>query len=175
MKKRVLMILTPETQNRGEVSGSQGGIISSYYLLEDSGFEVVLAAPAEEVPWTWREGEQSFPSPSQRRLHEDQVAQDAFADMLTLQQLCVDDFAAAICIGTSIVSPVAGEPHHALKVANAMLAAGKPVAAIAGADVLHPIPTGEGLLIVGSSKNAHLQATRALICLIASGDQSHVA
>jgi hypothetical protein len=174
VKKRVLMILTPETQTPGEMSGPQSEIISSYYLLQDSGFEVVLATPAEEVPWTWRESsERSIPSPSHRRLHEDQVAQDAFADMLTLQQICVDDFAAAICIGASIVSPTAGGPHHASKLANAMLAAGKPVVAIASADILHPVPASEGLLIVSSSKDAHLQATRALIGLIASRDQRH--
>ena len=55
-------------------------------------------------------------------------AQDAFADMLAIQQICVDDFAAAICIGTSIVPSKAGGPHDAPTLANAMLAAGKPVA-----------------------------------------------
>jgi len=152
--------------------GSQGR--AHALNLKDSGFEVVLAAPTEETPWTWRDSNrQDAPSPNHHRLREDQVAQDAFADMLALQQVCIDDFAAAICIGTSIVPLTAGGPHDASTLANAMLAAGKPVALIANADVLDPIPAGKGLLIVGSSKHAHLQATRALIHLMEPRDQPH--
>jgi putative intracellular protease/amidase len=172
--KRVLMMIIPERQIPADVSGSRSEIIASYYLLQDSGFEVVLAAPTEEAPWTWRDSNgQDALSPSHHRLREDQAAQDAFADMLAIQQICVDDFAAAICIGTSIVPSKAGGPHDAPTLANAMLAAGKPVAVIASADVLHPIPAGNGLLIVGSSKDAHLQAARSLIRLMEPRDQRH--
>ncbi|SEC49817.1 hypothetical protein SAMN05519104_1494 [Rhizobiales bacterium GAS188] len=179
MKKRVLMMIIPERRTQVDVSGSRSEIVASYYLLQDSGFEVVLAAPAEETPWTWRDSNwrdsngQEALSPSHHRLREDQAAQDAFADMLALQQVRIDDFAAAICIGTSIAPSMAGEPHDASTLANAMLAAGKPVALIANADVLDPIPAGKGLLIVGSSKDAHLQATRALIRLMEPRDQRH--
>src|SRR5580700_721184 len=168
------MMIVPERQIQVDVTGSRSEIVASYYLLQDSGFEVVLAAPTEETPWTWRDSNrQDAPSPNHHRLREDQVAQDAFADMLPLQQVCIDDFAAAICIGTSIVPSTAGGPHDASTLANAMLAAGKPVALIANADVLDPIPAGKGLLIVGSSKDAHLQATRALIHLMEPRDQPH--
>jgi hypothetical protein len=174
VKKRVLMMIIPERRTQVDVSGSRSEIVASYYLLQDSGLEVVLAAPAEETPWTWRDSNgQDALSPSHNRLREDQAAQDAFADMLALRRVRIDDFAAAICIGTSIAPSMAGEPHDASTLANAMLAAGKPVALIANADVLDPIPAGKGLLIVGSLKDAHLQATRALIRLMEPRDQRH--
>jgi len=161
------MMIIPQRLTQADMGGSRSEIVASYYLLQDSGFEVVLATPAEEAPWTWRDSNgQDALSSSHCRLREDQVAQDAFADMLALQQVCVDDFAAAICIGTSIVPSKAGGPPDPSTLANAMLAAGKPVAVIASADVLDPIPPGKGLLLVGSSKDAHLKATRALIHLI---------
>jgi hypothetical protein len=64
----------------------------------------------------------------------------------------------------SIVSPAAGGPHHASKLANAMLAAGKPVVAIASADISPSRPRQRGFvdrqLLEGCASSSHSRPDR---------------
>jgi hypothetical protein len=165
---RILMILIPSDDPPGaEPALRPARVIEAYYLFQASGVGVVLASPAGGSPWTRRENEErGLPDPVAQRFRTDQNAHDAFADTLSLDQVFVDDFQAAFCVGEVASLRQPGSGDRAPSIVTEMLAAGKPVAVIPGTVDLTPTSAGEGLLILGRAKDSPLPAAQALLRLI---------
>ena len=95
---RFLIILS--TEESGEISDGNvrlGRIAPAYYLFKDDGAEVVIATSRGGYPLLPdsrgpREG-------YVRRFLDDRAARDDLAETLSVQQIVVDDFDAALCVG----------------------------------------------------------------------------
>ena len=83
------------------------------------------------------------------RFRKDQDAHDVFADTLSLDQVCADDFRAAFCVGelSAIWRRQSSEPSASI-VAE-LLASSKPVAIMHETVDISLEGAGAGLLILG--------------------------
>jgi hypothetical protein len=88
-------------------------------------------------------------------------------DTLSLDQIFLDDFAAAFCVGEPGRLWEADPGNPAGGTIRCFLAAGKPVAIVPGGFDLAPHGAGEGLVITGRSARSPLLAARALLATLA--------
>ena len=167
---RVLMILLPNASAPGtEPVLRFTRVIEPYYFFRDNGIEVVVASPSGGAPWKRREDPDVWSSnPIACRFRKDQDAHDVFADTLSLDQVCPDDFRAAFCVGefSAISRRQLSEPSKLI--VAAVLASSKPVAIIHDAADISLEGSGAGLLILGRGQSTPTMAARALLALLRS-------
>ena len=138
-----------------------------YYMFKDVEADVVLATPTggyaaldpdlrqcpSEEPWV-------------QRFLSDRDARDDLADTLSLDQIVIDDFDAAFCIGFS-GSIWGADCLGVAPVIRAFLGDMKPVAIIPGRGLdIAAEGAGCGLLVVGDSGQSTALAAHALLNVI---------
>ena len=153
---RILMILVPGSEATPALKIGQ--VIEPYYLFRDSGAEVVVASPAGGTPISTADSQDR--TTAVRRLRSDQLARDALAETLCLDQVSVEDFHAAFCIGASERTGTGGD-HPAAALIAQLLDAGKPVVMLS--DI-----SGARLLITGNAPRAAAQALLGVLSNSAS-------
>jgi hypothetical protein len=167
---RVLMILVPSASASGKEPVLRfTRVIEPYYFFRDNGIEVVVASPSGGAPWKRREDPDVWSSnPVACRFRKDQDAHDVFADTLSLDQVCPDDFHAAFCVGelSAIWRQQLSEPSTLI--VAAVLASSKPVAIIHETANISLDGTSTGLLILGRGQTTPAMAARALLALLQS-------
>jgi len=142
-------------------------IAPPYYLFKDLSVEVVLATPLGGFPAMCEDlPPSSAADDATRRFMADRGARDDLADTLSLQQIVVEDFDAAFCIGFA-GSIWDGDNLGVASVIKAFLTSRKPLALVPGSDLdVAPDGAGAGLLIVGDSEESSLLAAHALIKVV---------
>ncbi|WP_105383064.1 type 1 glutamine amidotransferase family protein [Neorhizobium alkalisoli] len=166
------LILIVEGEGEGE--GGAGNpevdlarIATPYYAFKKLGSEVVLATPLGGPP-NLIEGMHSagLSDTAVQRFRSDRIARDDLADTLGLDQIVVDDFAAAFCIGLS--GKIWTDDNFGVAaLVRDFLDVGKPVALVPGKHLLlAPEGAGNGLLILGDNDESPLCAARALINVV---------
>ncbi|TXI05771.1 MAG: transporter [Rhizobium sp.] len=139
-------------------------IAPAYYLFKDHPAEVVLATPKGGYP--------ALSAPLHHPLHQGLIAQrflsdrnarDDLAETLGIDQIVIDDFDAAFCIGISTdLHP--SESHGFMPTVRSFLKSGKPVAIVTGGmSTLSLESTMNGLLVVGDNAESSLLAAHALL------------
>jgi putative intracellular protease/amidase len=140
-------------------------IAPAYYAFRDMGVEVTIATPLGGPPILTTMRATADESPTVERFKADRNARDELADTLSLDQIVVEDFDAAFCIGFS--GRIWAEGGEVYAFVRAFLSAGKPVALVPGKYALvTPDGAGAGLLILGDSEASPLHAARALVYLV---------
>ena len=162
---RILVILETSADLQAGGVPEYVGLIAVYYLFNDVGLDVVLAAPgggsASEFASNDPGRDHVSASQTLQRFTADRRARDAMNDLVDLASVCAEDFDAAFCMGS--------QGSHAGSVANGqinllvsrLLAAAKPVVVAAPPDQALA-GMGNGIVIIGNS-NAPWQAANALL------------
>jgi putative intracellular protease/amidase len=138
----------------------------AYYIFKDSGAEVVLATLTGEYPRFSDLRHASSGNRDVQRFLDDRIARDELADTLVLEQIAIEDFDAAFCLGISgsIWNDDAKGPTAFLA---SLLSQGKPIAITPGISLdLKPNGAGDGLVIVGNTHDASLMAAHALLKIV---------
>ncbi|MDK1493785.1 transporter [Sinorhizobium sp. 7-81] len=165
---RFLILIVEGEGGAGNPEVDLARIATTYYAFKNVGSEVVMATPLGGPPLIvdgMRYADMS--DESVRRFKGDRDARDELADTLALDQIVVEDFAAAFCIGLSgRIWTDSADGVTAL--VRAFLGVGKPVALVPGKHLLvAPEGAGNGLLILGDNDDSPLCAARALINVVA--------
>ena len=165
---RILMILTGEPHERPDPSLSLDQIVEAYYLLEDSGAEVVIAtSQGEHAPFhDGRHRSMEDASPL-LRFQSDRRARDALSDPLKVEQIFPEDFDGAICVGAVELAARGDDavPVHSLL--KALLENDKPVAAVPGKVAVARDTPLDGMLIAGRKLRAPALAAKAILAALA--------
>jgi hypothetical protein len=163
---RILIMLNTGADPQGVVVPEYDGLIEIYYLFSDAGIEMVLAAPgggsAGESTGRNSGHDDMAAAQALRRFNADRQARDVMNDLVDLAEVCAEDFDAALYLGPQLFDGSAGK-DHACVVVDQLLATAKPVAVIGSAHSYAPAQPGNGLLIIGSSKEAFRLASYALL------------
>lgn len=148
-------------------------IAPPYYAFKDLPAEVALATPLGGFPVMLEDLRNISVSKDDaaRRFLDDRAARDDLADTFSLDQIELDDFDAAFCIGFS--GSMWGDDNGGIThVIKSLLMARKPVALVPGRNLdLVPDGAGAGLLILGESDESTLLAAHALITVAAEQRQ----
>lgn len=154
---KILMILTSHDAlgNTGQKTGFWlEEFAAPYYVFKDAGVQVTLASPLGGQPPVDPKSEvAAAQTAATRRFHEDVRAQADLATTVTLSALDVADFDAVFYPGGHGPLWDLAEDATSIHLINAMIAAGKPVAAVCHAPgVLRHAraPSGE-LLVKGKN------------------------
>ncbi|MBW9089487.1 transporter [Rhizobium wenxiniae] len=138
----------------------------AYYLFKDFGAEVVLTTLAGEPPAFLDLKGKTSQDPAIHRFLQDRTARDELADTLFFEQIAVEDFDAAFCIGISGRIWDASQAGPPTFIAS-FLQRGKPVVIIPGRALdLTPLGAGNGLLIIGDAGDTPLVAAHALLRIV---------
>ncbi|NEI68957.1 transporter [Rhizobium lusitanum] len=139
-------------------------IAPPYYLFKDHFAEVVLATPLGGFP--------ALSTQMRRRSHQDQLAQrflsdrharDDLADTLGIDQIVIDDFDAAFCIGTAD-DMQASDKGSLVPTVRSFLESGRPVALVPGWTLdLSSEKAMSGLVIMGDNAESSILAAHALL------------
>ena len=172
---RILMILIADS-DAGAPSGFFGlcleGVAAAFYVFRDSGAEVVLASSTGGFVALGLTHERTQIPLNESRFRQDSEARDALSDTVRLDQVYVDDFEAALCLGRP--GPIGRKTGETLAAALivAFFAAGKPVGLVpANLELTHD-SIGKGLLVTGSSASTPELAARALLGAITKGTRT---
>lgn len=162
---RFLIILS--TAESGEILDDNvglGRIAPAYYLFKDAGAEVVIATSGGGYPLL---PDSRGPREDHvRRFLDDRAARDDLAETLSVQQIVVDDFDAALCVGFTGRLWENAEDGVSF-VLESLLDDGRLVAILPGSGVvLNPKAAGTGLLIIGDAADAPLMAAHALLKIV---------
>jgi putative intracellular protease/amidase len=162
------LILIVEGEGAGNPEVDLARIATPYYAFKDFGSEVVMATPLGGPPLL-AEGMRStdMTDGAVRRFKGDRDAREDLADTLSVDQIVVEDFAGAFCVGLS-GKIWSDEDHGVAALVRTLLEVGKPVALVPGKHLLvAPQGAGNGLLILGDNDDSPLCAARALINVVA--------
>lgn len=161
---RILMVLIPDVEQKSDTALRLERFLGPYYVFVDAGVDVVLASPQGGAPWL--PGKAGVTAVV-RRFEQDMAAHEAVQDTLSLEQVHVDDFSGAFCIGVpgAIWDDEGHEPGAAM-IAR-FLDRGRPVGVIPSQVDTRPHGSRHGLLIVGEAEHSPVQAARALLGAIA--------
>lgn len=163
---RFLIILHTDGGHKPEESEVRiARIAPAYYLFKEATADVVLATLSGGFADLTDDLRQTaHREPSTHRFLADRTARDDLADTLRLDQIIIEDFDAAFCIGFS------GSLWSANGIAatiRAFLASGKPVSLIPGRHMdITPEGAAAGLLILGDSEASPLLAAHALLKVV---------
>jgi hypothetical protein len=164
---RILMILTDGSHGRPGLSLSLDQVVEAYYLLHDSGTEVVVASSRGEYPFIRDVRDHSAQIASMfRRFESDWSARAAISDSLKIEQIYAEDFDGAICIGGLQEPHNTADTEVVLSLIEALLAAGKPVAIDPSEIRLAPEKSLRGLLITGDSVRAPFIAAQSILAIL---------
>jgi hypothetical protein len=164
---RILMILTGGSEGPSSRSLSLDQVIEAYYLLRDSGTEVVIASSQGENPPIRGGRERSTQAPASiQRFQSDRSARDAISDTLKIEQIYPEDFDGAICIGVLEAPADTADTEVVFALLKTLLAAGKPVAIVPSEVEFAPQGSFEGLLITGDKIRAPSLAAKAILAAL---------
>lgn len=164
---RILIILTADANSEAGSVPEFDGLIEAYYLFCDAGVDVVVAASgggsADEATGTDCSRDETAAPQAVRRFKTDRLARDVMNDLLDLAAVCAGDFDAALCFEPQGFDRCAGVEDQAGVLVAQLLAAAKPVAAIAPVHTCAALDAGNGLLIIGNGTAAPRLAANALL------------
>lgn len=160
---RILFLLFPDQADATELRMER--LAGAYYHFKDLLFEVVLASPAGGSPMASVSRSERM-SPEVSRFNADGNARDELADTVSFDQVIVEDFNAAYCIG--VTGAIWTEPGLETLIAR-FLSASRPVVIIPGFGLdLAEGGAGAGMLIVGDQDGSPLLAAQTLSHLLRS-------
>jgi putative intracellular protease/amidase len=151
--KKILMVLTSHDQlgNTGTKTGFWlEEFAAPYYAFKDAGAEITLASPlGGQPPLDPKSDAENAQTASTKRFKQDAVAQEALASTHKLKKLTADNFDAVFYPGGHGPLWDLAEDPNSVALIEAMLKAGKPVAAVCHAPAVlrHP-KTGDGVSVV---------------------------
>jgi hypothetical protein len=153
---RVLIVLSTDADSQARGVLEFDGLIEAYYLFRDAGADVVVATMGGGSAG---ESRATGAASATQRFKSDRSARDALNDLVDLASVCAEDFDGGLCLGP--------QSHNGNDGANVLiaklLAAAKPVAVIPPVDASAPAKVGNGVLIVGNSREAPRLAANALL------------
>jgi len=164
---RFLILIAEGGEGAGNPEVDLARIAAPYYVFKDFGSEIVMATPSGGPPML-ADGVRSadVSGDAVRRFKSDRDARDELADTLGLDQIVVEDFAAAFGIGFS-GGIWRDDDNGVAALVRAFLSVGKPVALVPGKNlIVAPEGAGNGLLILGDNEDSPLCAARALINVV---------
>lgn len=150
---KILMVLTSHDKlgKTGEKTGFWlEEFASPYYVFKDAGAEVTLASPlGGQPPLDPKSDTPDFQTEATHRFKADSVAQKDLSSTLKLSEVAAADFDAVFYPGGHGPLWDLAQDSSSITLIEAMLAAGKPVAAVchAPAVLLHP-KTADGTSVV---------------------------
>jgi hypothetical protein len=141
--------------------------VAVYYVLRDSGADVVVASVDGGYPWTTRakRGVQVAGGLAQR-FQADGHARDDVANTLQFRQVYVEDFDGGFCIGSPGAIWRTDDDDSADALIVGFLRAGKPVVVLSSLVDITPKGAGQGLLIIGDGDWPPPRAVRALMAAV---------
>lgn len=141
----------------------RNGFAQVYYFFKDEGVKITLASLEGGWPWPGLTTRNPKAAGNFVRLAQDEAAREQIADTLSLDQIFIDDFEAAYCIG--LLGPIwrTANQASAEAVLARFLAAGKPVAIMPSNLDLAPHGAGSGLLITGEAEPSAIIAAQILL------------
>ena len=159
---KILMVLTSHDQlgNTGHKTGFWlEEFAAPFYVFQDAGADITLASPkGGQPPLDPKSDDPSFQTASTRRFKADSAAQAMLAGTVKLSGISADDFDAVFYPGGHGPLWDLAEDAHSIRLIEAMLAAGKPLAAVCHAPgvLRHPkaadgSPLVKGLAVTGFS------------------------
>jgi len=151
--KKILMVLTSHDQLGS--TGTKTGFwleefAAPYYVFKDAGAEITLASPlGGQPPLDPKSDAADAQTAFTKRFKQDAVAQEALASTHKLKKLAADNFDAVFYPGGHGPLWDLAEDANSVALIEAMLKAGKPVAAVCHAPAVlrHP-KTGDGVSVV---------------------------
>lgn len=150
---KILMVLT--SHDRLGDTGKKTGfwleeLAAPYYVFQDAGADITLASPlGGQPPLDPKSDEPDAQTEATRRFRADKAAMQALASTRTLASVRADDFDAVFYRGGHGPLWDLAESRDSAALIEAMLAAGKPVAAVCHAPgVLRNVKTPEGAPLV---------------------------
>ncbi|MBC7619302.1 MAG: type 1 glutamine amidotransferase domain-containing protein [Candidatus Saccharibacteria bacterium] len=150
---KILMILTSH-DTLGETGKKTGfwleEFAAPYYVFKDAGAEITLASPlGGQPPLDPKSDDAASQTDFTRRLKSDPLAQNALASTLKLRDMAADNFDAVFYPGGHGPLWDLAENAYSIKLIEALLAAGKPVAAVCHAPgVLRHVKAHDGRPVV---------------------------
>jgi putative intracellular protease/amidase len=160
------MILIPETDAavaEGDAVVRLERAVGPYYVFRDADVEVVLASPGGGSPSMEFDAESGVSTEIVERLRRDRTAIDEFSDTISLDQVYIDDFGAAFCVGHPGAIWRPNSDNSAAGLIARLLDAGKPVAVLPSGIDLDPKGASDGLLIVGDGSKSSIMVAQALL------------
>ena len=150
---KILMVLTSHDKlgNTGEKTGFWlEEFAAPYYVFKDAGAEIVLASPrGGQPPLDPKSDEPDSQTDATRRFKADPAAQALLAETLRLTDISADDFDAIFYPGGHGPLWDLAEDATSIALIEAMLSAGRPVAAVCHAPgVLRHVKTSDGVPVV---------------------------
>jgi hypothetical protein len=139
-------------------------IAPAYYAFKESGLDVAIATRLGGSPTMIVIGKDGPDDEDVvRRFRADRNARDDLAETLSVDQIVVEDFDAAFCLGLS-GRIWRGDDLGIRSLLRSFLAAGKPVALVPGKYLdIAPNGAGNGVLVIGENDETSLSAARTLI------------
>lgn len=155
---RIAMLLFPDRDGSFELD--IGRLAAPYYFFKDLGIDLVLASPLGGSPVSSVVATDET-DVQLRRFHTDATARDELSDTIRFDQIVIEDFDAAYCLGAS---GSIWQGRDAEMTIAGFLSAGLPVAVNPGTKIdLVPRGAGTGLLIVADDHAPSLPAAHALV------------
>jgi putative intracellular protease/amidase len=155
---RIALLLFPDQDGGFELDIRR--LVAVYYFFKDLGIDLVLASPSGGSPVSSVIATNETDA-QLRRFHTDATARDELSDTICFDQIVVEDFKAAYCLG---VSASIWQGRDAEMTIASFLSAGLPVAINPGMKIdLVPHGAGAGLLIVADDHAPSLPAAYALV------------
>ena len=154
---KILMILTShdELGNTGRKTGFWlEELATPYYTFKDAGAEIVLASPkGGQPPLDPKSNEPAFQTDSTRRFEADAAAKAQLAATVRLDSVSQADFDTVFYPGGHGPLWDLAEDKNSIRLIEAFLASGKPVALVCHAPgVLHHVRTPDGKPLVAGKK-----------------------
>jgi hypothetical protein len=147
----ILFILVADENASENLATWLDGFSRAYFLLKDEGVDLTLASVVGGWPWPGLERRSSGLTQGLSRFAGDAAAREELADTLTLDQVCVEDFEGAYCVG--LQGPIRSDTKAAdvKTVLMRFLSLGKPVALFPSIFTSTKLDVGNGLIITGET------------------------
>lgn len=167
---RILIILNADGASCVAAGREYEGLIEAYYLFNDAGAEVVMAAPGGGSAYEVGFAADADASSSFGRFRVDRRARDLMNDLVDTADVCAEDFDAVLCLQPHKIDPRTKIEGQALALLERLLVAGKPVAVIGAGHAFESNALKKGLLMLDCSREAPRQAAKALLGAIDSDE-----
>jgi putative intracellular protease/amidase len=171
VRMKVLMVLT--SHDRLGDTGKKTGFwleefAAPYYVLQDAGADITLASPkGGQPPLDPKSDQPDAQTEATRRFKGDSAAQKALANTAVLSTISPDEYDAVFYPGGHGPLWDLADDKHSIALIEAMVAAGKPVAAVCHAPgVLRHVKAADGApLVKGKSVTGFANSEEAAVGL----------
>jgi putative intracellular protease/amidase len=168
---KILMVLTSHDKlgNTGEKTGFWlEEFAAPYYVFKDAGAQITLASPlGGQPPLDPKSSDPSAQTESTKRFNDDAAAKATLAETLKLSAINAADFDAVFYPGGHGPLWDLAEDKSSIALIEAMLAAGKPVAAVCHAPAVlrHPKSADGSSVVKGKSVTGFSNSEEAAVGL----------